>query len=107
MFGHYNFVNVLCAVCIGNYFGVGEEAINEALEQYVPEMNRSQIKKTDSNTVILDAYNANPSSMDLAIKNFAEQPLKNKVLILGDMFELGDYSEKEHEQICLPEKNTR
>ncbi len=99
MFGHYNFVNVLCAVCIGNYFGVGEEAINEALEQYVPEMNRSQIKKTDSNTVILDAYNANPSSMDLAIKNFAEQPLKNKVLILGDMFELGDYSEKEHEQI--------
>ena len=99
MFGHYNFVNVLCAACIGNYFGVEEEAINEALEQYVPEMNRSQIKKTDKNTVILDAYNANPSSMDLAIKNFAEQPLKNKVLILGDMFELGDYSEKEHEQI--------
>ena len=99
MFGHYNFVNVLCAACIGNYFGVEEEAINEALEQYVPEMNRSQIKKTEKNTVILDAYNANPSSMDLAIKNFAEQPLKNKVLILGDMFELGDYSEKEHEQI--------
>jgi UDP-N-acetylmuramoyl-tripeptide--D-alanyl-D-alanine ligase len=99
MFGHYNFVNVLCAVCIGNYFKVNDTEINKALEEYVPEMNRSQVKKTENNTLILDAYNANPSSMGLAIDNFVKQPFQHKLLILGDMLELGEYSYAEHEKI--------
>ena len=101
MFGQYNFINLLCAACIGNYFGVEEQLINEALVNYLPEMNRSQVKKTNSNTLILDAYNANPSSMSLAIDNFNKQSFENKVVILGDMLELGDYSMQEHERICV------
>ncbi|MES2567533.1 MAG: UDP-N-acetylmuramoyl-tripeptide--D-alanyl-D-alanine ligase [Bacteroidota bacterium] len=96
MFGHYNYINLLCAVCIGNYFGVKKEKINSALENYTPEMNRSQVLKKNTNAIILDAYNANPSSMNLAIENFDKQSLVKKVLILGDMFELGEYSSKEH-----------
>ncbi len=99
MFGHYNFINVLCAACLGNYFGVDTSLINEALSNYIPEMNRSQVMKTQLNTLILDAYNANPSSMLLAIKHFAKQSFENKYIILGDMFELGIYSEKEHQTI--------
>ncbi len=99
MFGHYNFINVLCAVCIGNYFHVNEKDINSALEEYVPEMNRSQVKKTKNNTLILDAYNANPSSMNLAIENFVKQPFDKKLFILGDMLELGTYAHDEHEKI--------
>jgi UDP-N-acetylmuramoyl-tripeptide--D-alanyl-D-alanine ligase len=102
LFGHYNFINVLCATCIGNYFKVDEELINDALSSYLPEMNRSQVKKTNSNTLILDAYNANPSSMLLAIRHFAKQSFKNKYIVLGDMFELGEYSINEH-QIILDE----
>ncbi len=97
--GHYNFINLLAAACIGNYFKVSEKAINEALSNYIPEMNRSQLEKTDNNTLILDAYNANPSSMKAAIDNFIALPDKNKLLILGDMFELGDYSYEEHKTI--------
>ena len=99
MFGQYNFINLLCATCIGYYFNVQEDDINNALRTYVPEMNRSQIKKTKSNTIILDAYNANPSSMSLAIDNFKKQLFANKITILGDMFELGTYSAQEHEKI--------
>jgi UDP-N-acetylmuramoyl-tripeptide--D-alanyl-D-alanine ligase len=99
MFGQYNFINLLCAACIGNYFGVKETDINDALASYMPEMNRSQVKKTESNTLILDAYNANPSSMSLAIDNFNKQVFENKIVILGDMLELGEYSEQEHEKI--------
>lgn len=99
MFGHYNFINLLCATTIGHYFGVNDSDINSALSSYIPEMNRSQVKKTETNTVILDAYNANPSSMSLSIENFEKQALQNKALILGDMLELGEYSEAEHERI--------
>ncbi len=99
MFGQYNFINLLCAACIGNYFEVKENDINSALENYIPEMNRSQVKKTDNNTVILDAYNANPSSMNLAIDNFNKQNLGNKYVILGDMLELGEYADEEHRKI--------
>jgi UDP-N-acetylmuramoyl-tripeptide--D-alanyl-D-alanine ligase len=99
MFGHYNFINVLCAACIGDYFNVMEKEINDALSEYTPEMNRSQVKKTEQNSLILDAYNANPSSMKLALENFDKQNLKNKTIIIGDMFELGVYSDKEHETI--------
>lgn len=99
MFGHYNFINLLCAATIGNYFGVPAAQINEALASYKPEMNRSQVVKTKKNTLILDAYNANPSSMTLAIGNFSEQPFQKKLVILGDMFELGEYAHEEHRLI--------
>ncbi len=99
MFGHYNFINLMCAVCVGNYFEVPESLINKALEEYVPEMNRSQVKQTKNNTLILDAYNANPSSMSLAIGNFIKQPFAKKVCLLGDMLELGEYAKTEHESI--------
>lgn len=99
MFGHYNFINLVCAACIGHYFGVEKNDINSALENYIPEMNRSQVVQTKTNTIILDAYNANPSSMNLAVENFAKQSLKKKVVILGDMFELGEYSFSEHQTV--------
>jgi len=99
LFGHYNFINVLCAACIGQYFGVETKDVNHALAEYMPEMNRSQVKKTTHNTLILDAYNANPSSMQLAIAHFLKQDFKSKIVILGDMLELGDYSRIEHEKI--------
>jgi len=97
--GHYNFINLLCAVTIGNYFNVSERQINEALSEYKPNMNRSQLEKTANNTLILDAYNANPSSMNAAIENFAELDASDKLLIVGDMFELGEYANEEHKKI--------
>ena len=97
--GHYNFINLLCAACVGNYFKVDIGKINAALSEYVPDMNRSQLEKTASNTLILDAYNANPSSMKVAIENFAKLAAENKVLIIGDMFELGEYAAAEHKKI--------
>lgn len=99
LFGHYNFINVLCAACIGHYFGVETKGINQALAEYMPEMNRSQVKKTANNTLILDAYNANPSSMQLAIDHFIKQEFHSKLFILGDMLELGAYSKIEHKKI--------
>jgi UDP-N-acetylmuramoyl-tripeptide--D-alanyl-D-alanine ligase len=107
--GHYNFINLLCAACIGDYFKVSTENINAALSSYVPGMNRSQLKKTKSNTLILDAYNANPSSMKAAIENFSELQAPDKLLILGDMFELGKYAKEEHQKIIelLQDKKLR
>lgn len=97
--GHYNFINLLCAVCVGNYFKIEDAKINEALSEYVPDMNRSQLEKTENNTLILDAYNANPSSMKVAIENFAKLTKDGKLLIIGDMFELGEYAAAEHQKI--------
>ncbi|MBN2174312.1 MAG: UDP-N-acetylmuramoyl-tripeptide--D-alanyl-D-alanine ligase [Bacteroidales bacterium] len=97
--GAYNFENVLAAACIGSYFGVPNNKIVEAIESYSPDSNRSQIFKTSRNTLILDAYNANPTSMSAAIENFSSYPAKNKVMILGDMLELGEESLFEHKQI--------
>lgn len=97
--GHYNFINLLCAACVGNYFKVDIEKINQALSEYVPDMNRSQLEKTANNTLILDAYNANPSSMKAAIENFAKLENESKLLIIGDMFELGEYAPAEHKKI--------
>jgi UDP-N-acetylmuramoyl-tripeptide--D-alanyl-D-alanine ligase len=105
--GIYNYYNLLCAACVGNYFKVSDEEINTALAEYTPSNNRSQLQKTASNTLILDYYNANPSSMSLAIENFAKLDQPNKMVILGDMLELGAESEKEHDAIVdlLKEKN--
>lgn len=97
--GDYNFENVLAAITVGLYFNVDASQIKTALENYIPGNNRSQIIKTNNNTIILDAYNANPSSMEASIKNFAKIDAKNKVLIIGDMLELGEYTTSEHQHI--------
>ena len=97
--GTYNLPNILAAACVGNHFGVPSPAIRAALEGYIPSNSRSQLLELDSNKIILDAYNANPSSMTAAIENFSRIPSNNKVLILGGMAELGDTSLQEHERI--------
>lgn len=94
--GSYNFENVAVALAIGKYFGVDPSKANRAVAAYVPGNMRSEIIKKDSNTIILDAYNANPTSMEAAIENLSRMPEKKKVAILGDMYELEDESEKEH-----------
>ena len=107
--GAYNFENIATALCVAKYFGVEEEEANKAVASYAPENNRSQVIKKGSNTIILDAYNANPTSMEKAIENIALINAENKVVILGDMKELGDESIKEHERIgeLLKEKNIK
>ncbi|WP_041617450.1 UDP-N-acetylmuramoyl-tripeptide--D-alanyl-D-alanine ligase [Spirosoma linguale] len=94
--GRYNFNNMLAALAIGDYFGVSPEEANRAIADYNPTNNRSQQVIKGTNTVLLDAYNANPSSMAAAIQQFAATPAKRKAVILGDMYELGDESEAEH-----------
>src|ERR1019366_3284363 len=107
LIGNYNFENILAAACIGYYFDVSEEQIKNGLENYVPDNNRSQVMKTKTNLLLLDAYNANPSSMNAAIENFAQMQQTNKMVILGDMLELGNDSAKEHDAIVnlLKQKN--
>ena len=99
LIGLYNANNINAALTIGKYFGVTDSEIKDALESYIPENNRSQLVQKGSNQIILDAYNANPSSMSVAIENFLQLDNANKVMILGDMFELGDESLKEHKAI--------
>ena len=99
LIGLYNANNLNATIAIGKYFKVDDLAIKEALEGYVPENNRSQLISKGSNEIILDAYNANPSSMAVAIQNFVQLNKANKVMVLGDMFELGDDSLKEHKAI--------
>ena len=95
----YNANNINAALTIGKYFGVDDDAIKEALESYIPENNRSQLLTKGTNQIILDAYNANPSSMAVAIENFLQLENPNKIMILGDMFELGQESQQEHKAI--------
>jgi UDP-N-acetylmuramoyl-tripeptide--D-alanyl-D-alanine ligase len=97
--GDYNLPNVLAAVTIGKYFNVAAGKIKTALQDYVPSNSRSQLIKKDSNTFILDAYNANPASMKAAIENFANMEGRDKILMLGSMMELGPESADEHESI--------
>ncbi|MDZ7607720.1 MAG: UDP-N-acetylmuramoyl-tripeptide--D-alanyl-D-alanine ligase [Cyclobacteriaceae bacterium] len=94
--GRYNFDNIATALCVGKYFQVPEGKAIKAVAEYVPENNRSQIVVKGSNTIILDAYNANPSSMEKALENLAGMEAENKVAIIGDMFELGDDTDQEH-----------
>lgn len=96
--GNYNLPNALCAVAVGKKFGVTEEAIKKSIESYTPSNSRSQLIERDSNKIILDAYNANPSSMKVAIENIAKQQ-GDKVLLLGAMAELGAESIQEHKAI--------
>jgi UDP-N-acetylmuramoyl-tripeptide--D-alanyl-D-alanine ligase len=97
--GDYNLSNVLTAVAIGKYFDVPFTKIKLAIENYLPTNSRSQLVKWNTNTVIVDAYNANPSSMKVAIENFAKQDFNHKVLLLGAMMEMGEESITEHEQL--------
>ena len=97
--GDYNFENVMAAICIGKYFKVEDKDIVEALSNYHPTNNRSQVIETGKNRVVMDAYNANPTSMGHAIRNFRNICSDHNVLILGDMLELGEESEKEHKAI--------
>ena len=99
LIGSYNLDNALAAVCIGTYFAIPDEDINAALEEYVPTNNRSQLTVTDKNRLIVDAYNANPTSMKAALDNFRLMKANHKMCILGDMKELGEASAEEHQKI--------
>lgn len=94
--GHYNFDNIAAARCIGKYFGVSARDANAAIADYNPTNNRSQVIRKGSTTILLDAYNANPSSMAAAVQHFTKLDAPRKVVILGDMFELGEDSPAEH-----------
>jgi UDP-N-acetylmuramoyl-tripeptide--D-alanyl-D-alanine ligase len=94
--GDYNFQNIAAAFSMAHYFGISHDLIAKALANFTPEDNRSQFIETDSNKIVLDAYNANPSSMDLAIQNFAQLKANSKSVIVGDMLELGESSFEEH-----------
>lgn len=97
--GRYNYENIISALTIGEYFGINISKIIHGITSYIPTNNRSQITKTDSNTLLLDAYNANPSSMEVAINNFNVLEGDNKIAILGEMKELGTYANEEHRSI--------
>ena len=97
--GIYNFENIQMAIAVGKFFGLSDAQCKEGIASYQPTNHRSQYIKIGSNQVLMDAYNANPSSMHAAISHFAETENNPKVLILGDMFELGDLSAKEHESL--------
>ncbi len=99
MVGKYNFYNYLAATAIGHSFKIRNESISKALIDYSPENKRSQVKETASNTLILDCYNANPTSMESALDSFAMNTSTNKICILGDMKELGPESAVEHQKI--------
>ena len=91
---------MLAAACIGKHFGVSEEQICHALSNYIPSNNRSQLTITESNRLIVDAYNANPTSMMAALRNFNDMQVDHKMVILGDMKELGGVSDEEHQKVA-------
>ena len=98
--GAYNLGNIMTAIALGKYFKVPSSVIKQALEAYQPSNNRSQLLEKDGNTFLLDAYNANPSSMEKALQSFAAMDVSPKIAMLGDMFELGEHSAAEHAQIA-------
>ena len=97
--GIYNLPNIAAAITIGLYFSIEIDKIKHAIEHYYPTNNRSQWMKFGTNDILMDAYNANPSSMKVSIENFTVLDMKNKIMVLGDMFELGEYSDIEHQNI--------
>jgi len=105
--GAYNLPNILAAICLGCFFKLSADEINAGVEGYQPQNNRSQIKQTATNTLICDYYNANPSSMMVAIENIGKLSADRKVLILGDMFELGEESATEHEAVIRKALDTK
>lgn len=99
LIGSFNFENILAAACIGNYFNVDPLKIQSAIKTYTPRNNRSQLIKKGDLNIIMDAYNANPTSMQLSIKSFLSQKNADNYLVLGDMLELGEFSDKEHLEV--------
>ncbi len=99
LIGNYNFSNIASAIALGYYFKIEKENIQKAIENYIPENNRSQLIEKQGKQILLDAYNANPSSMSVALENFSKL-FGMKTVILGDMFELGEYAEKEHQHVA-------
>lgn len=99
LMGNYNIGNAMIAVSLGNLFGLSAEQIKNGISAYVPENNRQQQVKKGSNLLILDAYNANPTSMEASLKTFSALPFNNKIVVLGEMLELGGYSDTEHQKI--------
>ena len=99
MIGGYNFTNYLAAITFGCLFDVPFDSISAAIEEYTPTNNRSQVYKSDNNTLILDCYNANPTSMKSALDSFTMMKADNKVFVIGDMRELGEESQREHERV--------
>ena len=97
LIGEYNYINILASITIGKYFGLAEREIKKVIEKYIPDNNRSQLIKRDGYEIIMDAYNSNPSSMEVAIDNFKKIEGK-KCIIIGEMLELGNIS-KEHEDL--------
>ncbi|MFK7903915.1 MAG: UDP-N-acetylmuramoyl-tripeptide--D-alanyl-D-alanine ligase, partial [Chitinophagales bacterium] len=99
LIGEYNLDNVTAAIAVGTFFQVSSDDVRDAIEAYKPVNKRSQIIKKGSNTIVLDAYNANPTSMEMALKNFSKMKAAHKVAILGDMLEMGKVSKLEHQKI--------
>ncbi len=99
LIGSYNFTNCAVAICMGKYFNVGLSTIKLAIEAYIPQNNRSQIMEKHGSTIILDAYNANPTSMMAALESFESTDKNPKIVLLGDMFELGEGANEEHQKI--------
>tara|TARA_R110000787_G_scaffold272848_2_gene380382 strand:+ start:3114 stop:4367 length:1254 start_codon:yes stop_codon:yes gene_type:complete len=99
LIGDYNLTNIVAAISIGEHFNISKQHIISAIENYTPKNNRSQHIQKKSNTLLMDAYNANPTSTELALKNFSKIEHTNKVVILGDMFELGEDAALEHQSI--------
>jgi len=100
LIGKYNYLNIATAIAIGKYFKVSDEQIKNGIENYIPSNNRSQIIIKSNNKIILDAYNANPNSMEVALENLSQLTDKHKIAILGDMFEIGKNTIQEHQAIA-------
>lgn len=98
--GKYNYSNLAVAICVGKHFGVSTADIKAAIEAYAPSNNRSQLAKTERNQLVVDSYNANPSSIEAALKNFAGFKAGAKWVLLGDMFEMGQWAAEEHQKIA-------
>lgn len=99
LMGEHNFMNIMAAVAAGVHFNIDAELINEGIHNYVSTNNRSQILKTAHNTLLMDAYNANPTSMEASIRTFANMDGANKTMILGEMLEVGEFSDAEHQYV--------
>ena len=104
--GAYNYPNLAAAIAVGGFFGLDFEQISQGIASYLPTNNRSQILDKGSNRIRLDAYNANPSSMKAAITSFVEEVKTRGAIILGDMFELGNYSAAAHQEIVALVEST-
>ena len=97
--GAYNLYNIASAIVVGEHFGVSNEMIHAGICAYTPDNNRSQIKRTERNTLIMDAYNANPTSLEFALEALSKQTAENKYFVIGDMLELGEMGPSEHRHI--------